>query len=394
MCKIKTLIISGILAFILVGCSSKEEEFFNQGNVMTLYGPVMETDSAYYYTTNDFNYELHYYDKASGKSIFLCNKPECSHDGNEFCAATAGGRLVMHSVLYEDGIYIAALEAADNRVDKKLFKVSLDGTKMETICTFGYEPSDGFISHGFDAEKYMAIYKGKAFIPYSTPQKDGFNNYGTAIVDIESGKVEYLEEYYMLDAYGQEKYIPYGDYLYYYVSERYDSPTKLYRYHLTKKNNEEIAVLKKFVDYCIVDGLVVYTQADENGYVHICTMNPDSKETKDLTGPLTSEDGTPLLTEWEGKLFFDGEYLVTFTYPDKENEECQYYVFSKEGTMLTAFTPPEPIRKGDTPDFCMLNGYAYFRDYYGMVRCSMQDILNSNPEWTTLFVTAQEEQEG
>ncbi len=394
MCKLKKLLISGLLAFSLVGCSSKEEEIFNQGNIMTLYGPVMETDSAYYYTTNDFNYELHYYDKASGKSIFLCNKPECSHDGNEFCAATAGGRYVMHSVLYEDGIYIAALEAADNRVDKKLFKVSLDGTKLETICTYGYEPSDGMIMYGFDVEKYMAIYREKAFVPYSTPQKDNSNNYGTAIIDIKSGKVEYLEECNSYSSLGQKKYIPYGDYLYYYVSDIYQSPAKLCRYHLTQKNNEEIAVLTNFRDYCIVDGMVIYTQADENGYVHIYTMDPDSKETKDLTGPLMSEDGTGLLTEWEGTLFFDGEYIVTFTYPKKENGVYQYFVFSKEGTLLTDFTPPEFIEKGYKPDFCMLNGYAYFRDYYGMVRCSMQDILNGNPEWTTLFVTAQEEQEG
>ena len=33
MCKLKKLLISGLLAFSLVGCSSKEEEFFNQGNV-------------------------------------------------------------------------------------------------------------------------------------------------------------------------------------------------------------------------------------------------------------------------------------------------------------------------------------------------------------------------
>ena len=141
--RLKKLVLVCILTIVMTGCGTTEEpEVFQQGNRMAFYGPVMETDSAYYYNANEMKYELHYFDKASGKSIFLCNKPECSHDGNEFCAATAGGRYVMYSAIYEDGIYIAAFESEENRLDKKLFKVSLDGTKMETISTYGYDPGN------------------------------------------------------------------------------------------------------------------------------------------------------------------------------------------------------------------------------------------------------------
>lgn len=390
--KFKLLLLSGLLTLALTACGSQTEpETFQQGNIMTLYGSVMETDYAYYYTTNDFGYELHYYDKASGKSIFLCNKPECSHDGNEFCAATAGGRFVMYSALYEDGIYIAALERADNRIDKKLFKVSLDGTKLETICTFGYDPASDLIAHGFEDKKYMAVYKGKAFIPCQTQQNDGSSNYSTAIVDIASGKVTYLEEHNSFASSGQKKYIPYEDYLYYYVSDRYGGASTLYRYHLSKKTTEEIPVPKDFTDYCIVEGAVVYTRTDEDGFCHIYSLHPDTLETKDLTGPLTKEDGTPLLKEWEGELLFDGEYLVTYTGFYEGNKGDRYFIISKDGTFLTSLSRPDGIDEG--ADICILNGYVYFRDYYSMVRCSVQDILNGNIEWTTLFVTAERENE-
>lgn len=395
--KLKSLTLLSILVFALTGCGAgKEEEVFEQGNIMPLFGPIMETENAYYYTTNDFKYELHYYDKASGKSIFLCNKPECSHDGNEFCAATAGGRFVMYTDMYKDGIYVAALEPEENRVDKKLFKVSLDGTKLETIATFGYEPTDGGFGHGYDSEKYMVIYQGKAFIPYTTPREDGFNNYGTAIVDIESGKVEYLEECDGRKLQGQEKYIPYGEYLYYYEVGPRRSPITLYRYHISKETVEEIPINGDFVDYCIVDGRVVYSQMDEDGFVHFYSMNPDNPdnpETTDLTGPLTAADGTPLLGEWEGALRYDGEYLMTYAYPGKSKGGFIYYIFSKDGTLLTEFTPPETINREMSPDFGIMNGYVYFADYAHTVRCDLQDLLNGNPTWTTLFYTGAEEEE-
>lgn len=395
--KLKLLMLSGILVLTLAGCGSETEpEYFEQGNISTFHGPVMETENAYYYTGNYMNYELYYYDKASGKSIFLCNKPECSHDGNEFCAATAGGRYVMYTRLYKDGIYIAALEPEENRIDKKLFKVSLDGTKMETIATYGYDPASDGIGMSYDEEKYMVLYDDKAIIPYETPQNDGWQTYGTAIVDLKSGKVQYLKE---CDSHkqllGQEGYTPYGDYLYYYETNHYKSPVTLYRYHLIRKKTEEIPIAGGFNDFCIVDGLVVYSRADEDGFIHLYSMNPEDpegQEPKDLTGPLKNEDGTPLLDEHEGTLLFDGEYLVTDSYLHKDANPYHYYMFSKDGLMLAEFVPPESIWQNTQPDFAILNGYVYFMDFYGTVRCPVQDILDGNPTWTTLYSAPIEEE--
>lgn len=394
--KISLLMLLSILMFSVVGCDSENEELFEQGNIMPYYGPIMETETAYYYTTNMFKYELHYYDKDSGKCIFLCNKPECFHDGNEFCAATAGGRYVMYTTLYEDGIYVAALEPQENRVDKKLFRVSLDGTKIETIATFGYEPTDGTFGHGFDEDKYMVIYQGKAFIPYASSQKDGFSCYGTAIVDIKSGKVDYLNECDGKEFTGQKRYIPYGEYLYYYETRLGKIPYSLCRYRISQGTVEEIPVIGGFTDYCIVDGKVVYTQTDQNGFVHIYSMNPDNpdgSETKDLTGPLTKPDGTSLLYGWEGKLRYDGEYLVTHTSHFDEDGGRSYFLFSKDGMLVTEFVPPESFDMRMELDFAIMNGYVYFADYAHTVRCELQDLLSGNPTWTTLFYTAEEEEE-
>jgi len=399
--KIKVLILSGILLLTLAGCGGKKEtETFQQGNTGSFYGPIMETEHAYYFVnTNTMEYELYYYDKASGKTIFLCNKPECAHDGNEFCAATAGGRYVLYTRLYKDGIYVAALEPEENRIDKKLFKVSLDGTKMETIATYGYDPvsESGGVNRSYDEEKYMLLYDDKAIIPYETPQNDGWMTYGTAIVDLKTGKVQYLKECDSHDRLlGQEGYTPYGEYLYYYEAISLGGiPKKIYRYHLSQKKTVEIPIEGGFSDFCIVDGRVVYSQEDKDGFIHVYSMNPedaDNPDTRDLTGPMNGENGIPRLGKGEGKLAFDREYLVISGY-SSEIDRYHYFILSKEGEVLAEIIPPESINPIGPPEFAIVDGNVYFMDYDTTVRCQVQDILNGNANWTSLYSAAIGEEE-
>ena len=63
-------------------------EDYRQGNVTELRnGYFMRTDKGYYYYSEGQK-GFRYYDIATGKDMFLCNKPECRHDGNAFCVAT------------------------------------------------------------------------------------------------------------------------------------------------------------------------------------------------------------------------------------------------------------------------------------------------------------------
>lgn len=393
--KLLLTALTGITILALTGCSrgSETAEPFEQGNTGYQYGPIMETENAYYYNTTDgFTYELHYYDKASGKNIFLCNKPECSHDGNEFCAATAGGRYFVFCTFYGDGIYIAAMEPEDNRIDYKLFKVSLDGTQLEHICTY-FHRTDMGIYKSFSDKTYMAIYNGKAFIPCERMLEDGYQSNGTAIVDLDTGSVTYLEECHSNVSTGQQNYIPYGDYLYYEISNTYGNASRLYRYHLSKKTTEELPIDKLFTDYCIIGGKIVYTRQDEDDFCHIYSMDIESGEIVDMTGALADENGETLINKTGGQIFYEGEYMLITARAFSSSENGKCYIFNTEGQLLGKFTNPSHEYQTLGYDLCFLDGTVYIQDNRNTFCCSIQDILNDTPEWELLYSIQYDEEQ-
>lgn len=96
--KVKYWVLVTLLSIGIAGCAKREEgseqkleskltapvvaEDYNPGN-----GSIMKTENGYYYY-DVLSGALRYYDIASGKNMYLCNKPECKHDGNSFCVAT------------------------------------------------------------------------------------------------------------------------------------------------------------------------------------------------------------------------------------------------------------------------------------------------------------------
>ena len=105
----------------LAGCGEEKiiSEDYNEGNCGNLFmNPIMKTESGFYYSQSIYNnLSLHYYDSAHGNNMYLCNKPECRHDGNEFCAATSDKFNVMETVLYGGSLYINVFEVDDDLVD-------------------------------------------------------------------------------------------------------------------------------------------------------------------------------------------------------------------------------------------------------------------------------------
>ena len=71
---------------------NKEYQFisedFEQGNRPGTMGNAMLRTEKGFYHYNDTLGGFRSYDTATGKEMFLCNKPECRHDGNEVCIAT------------------------------------------------------------------------------------------------------------------------------------------------------------------------------------------------------------------------------------------------------------------------------------------------------------------
>ena len=61
--------------------------------------------------------------------------------------------------------------------------------------------------------------------------------------------------------------------------------------------------------------------------------------------------------------------------------------------MLAEIIPPESINPIGPPEFAIVDGNVYFMDYDTTVRCPVQDILNGNASWISLYSAAIGEEE-
>ena len=190
---------------------------------------VMKTDTGYYYSQNGFRgLSLHYYDEKNAKSMYLCNKPECRHDGNEFCAATSDKYSVAGTTLYSNALYINTIEETETSYEFKLLKAALDGSSLSEVVTYFSVNSVGV---GVSADD-LVIHRNKAFLGYSAGTSDndqvGFN--GTAIYDLETGELSYLGEKEGDIEITQHSFCGYGDYMYFITAEKYKKRLCRYSY--------------------------------------------------------------------------------------------------------------------------------------------------------------------
>ena len=151
-----------ILAVLLSSCTSKKVNYpdYISGNPSDIYGnPIMETEDGFYTNLHSFNLSLCYYDKATGKAVFLCAKPECQHDGNKFCTATKKG-VIYDGNICKSGeyVYYAASEYAENEEKEyyKLIRAKADGTEFTELCTFQTTVNRG-VMHSILGENYGRV---------------------------------------------------------------------------------------------------------------------------------------------------------------------------------------------------------------------------------------------
>jgi len=165
--KLMTAVLLLCMTMCFAGCGEEKlvSEDFNRANIGNgVINPIMKTDTGYYYNQSSFNeLSLHYYDVANGKNMYLCNKPECRHEGDEFCAATSDKYRVMDTVLYGGSLYISALEKTETAYEYKLLKAALDGSSLSEVITY-FVIDNVSLATGGGGE--MVIHRNKAFLPY------------------------------------------------------------------------------------------------------------------------------------------------------------------------------------------------------------------------------------
>ena len=294
-------------------------EDFEQGNRPGTMGNAMLRTEKGFYHYNDTLGGFRYYDVATGKEMFLCNKPECRHDGNEFCVATNEKYTVLDYCLYGERLMVFAAEVTETQVLYKVLALALDGSSMDEVTTVLE------LERSPDMSLYtsrMYLHRNKALLTFTTgasyEQEDTMHtmHYGMAFLDLNTKNISFLDEEPLAKENVETTDITaYGDYFYYCRKE--GKKTVLHRRHIENGTDETCKLLVNFSgDYAVLEeDYIVYLRRNKKT---LCTYRFSTGENEekvmlyekvpqyDIAGMLLfeTEEGVPA----QG-LVTDGTYL-------------------------------------------------------------------------------------
>ena len=397
-------------------------EDYRQGS-----GMIMQTEKGYYYLANDKTGGLHYVDKLSGRDMYLCNKPECKHDGNAFCVATNDKYRIFRCCIYNDRILASAIETTETKYLFKLISIALDGSATEELATYFTLEQTGVTPVYFldEWQRRLCIHRNKALIPMGATGESGLedsNFYGAAVVDLDTGKVSYLDEEPLSRENAKVINISaYGEYLYYCRKE--GKKTLLYRYHITDGTQEKHKLLVGFSgEYAVInENTIVYLKRDGDTLCVYDFKTGLSEEKKKLKRTIVSEllDGStfetvaPVVAE---RITTDGTYLYVMPriagHAEKVEEtgekiiryEKWLYVFDYNLEDVVDVDLSEKLTNVESEHSeSLLQGSVQFLSYCGediyavlypgkywdvddyIFQCKRSDLLAGKPEFTFVY---------
>lgn len=418
---------------LLCGCGKKieepDDEMSNHG-----YTAIMETENGYYYNygytvyamgepdsavTKYDKQQLRYYDKETGETILLCNKPECEHKGGDACTATFQNMTISNSILYDGSIYIYGREEDKNIIRFSLYRAALDGSSIDKVGTvFEAENTIGEAYSGRTSPEQpgglFIIHRGYAYLPYYLEigkGSKGFMGGGLVQMNLKTGETKtiYEMEYkispfpYDLRACGDYVYMDLQGYMKYVGTKRYviskdrleylpaeaDSEyhgyyevvTEERLYNVYPEYNTESGTTGEFYMVSVFDG-TTGEWLDENFFTDITT-----EECKEMKMILPYEDMLAIATE-ERVVFYGslGENR------GKKLGEIAYEFDGKELAYGYQGNVDFKISKGKLYRICsdykgiygewFENGYY---DYYEVFCCTVEDILKGKGSWELAF---------
>ncbi len=397
----------------LSGCTGSDKAYggsdFVGGNPAYSMCQVMETENGYYNTAMG----LAYYDKATGKALYLCSKPECTHDGSDFCTATFGDMYISSSYMYGDYIYISGAEISENEdLQYKLLRAKNDGTELTEVGTFQKTKGEQmFLEHRNNRQ--LVIHRDWAVIPFDDfdlPTLMENASLNTMLMNINTGEYKRLPEgdYKVTDTqYGQGSYFPSGEWLYYVIEPKnYINTKHLYRYNFETGITERVDVTPRLTDFAVYDGYIYYTiPAADNEPSKLFRYDITSGENTDISQGLTINGKAP--TDLGIKC--DGEYILIQDEAHKspfegiffDSEQVTYAISYMQGEKLCEFTVT--LEQTGTHEFetKLVNGNIYlcyeyvlmtengiesvFSGIESALSCPIEDILSGKADWTEAF---------
>ncbi len=279
-----------IFSILLAGCNQEnlssftiESEDSLQGNpsyvsMFQLEGSnVMRLGNGIYYNIGSGGafLNLHYFDLSTKKDVILCNKPECKHDGNEYCAATNANYHPLAFQVYSGSIFATAYCMDQEKLEFKLLRFAPDGSSLSEIATYysttsaNIEFVNTFWGVGSTPDRFgynfLLIHRNKAYLPFSFHSEntdDDANVFGLTELDLDTKEMKSVYE-----EVASEENMPWyevsarGDFIYYVTEE----PHKrlLHRRSLLDSSDEVLTLLTNFTGKYVVydDNHIAYLRS-------------------------------------------------------------------------------------------------------------------------------------
>lgn len=405
-----------LVAAMFTGCGKEEfvMEDYVRENPQSSRGNIMKTDTGFYYNAETGQLlSLHYYDVESGQNIFLCSKPECKHDGNEFCTATSDKYRVNSTYLYGGRIYIAVVENSESVFNFKLLSAAADGTELSEVVTYLSVNDTSMMPILGGLSREMIIHRGKAILTYQLRNKDnmevGIN--GTFIYDLKTKELTRLTEYTLEESEdAQTRFSAYGDYIYY--NTKIGHKNVLSRYNVLDGSIEDMKLQVSYNgDYAVMDEDTIYYVRGGNSLYEYHPSTGETtehkdvftrKETVEISDGITFENKYPYTPT---DIMTDGNYLfvgvnvamnrnnIEYYYDREVNGEQAkvldntVYVYDREFNEIAKVGLATSEFFGVKEYFLMniLDNEVYLRTPQKTYRCSMESFLSGEPEFEELF---------
>ncbi len=401
---------------------------------MLAYNRVMKGADGYYYSQHPWEYRenssgemkvyyfnelpLYYYDTKTQKSIILCSKPQCQHDGNEFCAATSAKGELLYNCLYNGCIYKINREDAEVEGNSvlRLTRADLQGNELSTIGDIMT------VAGKFPDINSAVIHYGKLFMSVTAYNIKENGTRHLYVTDLESGETKEI------NVHDAKKYETYaymtadGDYLYYATEDitynkinKYiidDLKTVMHRYNIKTGETEIISAIPEvYSSFTVNNGIIYYTVVDrKNNTFCLYAYDTAKAETKAIVEnkQVKYTSGKYLSDQSTISVYTDRKYLYIITaggssgYNEEVGVYSEFFIYDFDGKTLYEGVPGvDPDKKCWDYEFSAIDGNVYFyynvsddsEDLYfdevtGLYTIKTEDLINGSCEWTRLYKTS------
>ena len=299
----------------------------------------VETENGVYFMDN--SEMIHFYDFDSGKSVLVCNKPECRHDRwgldtpeAERCNAHLGYTCIFHQgFVYDGSLYIIT---ADMEQRGRVIRSDLDRSNQEVIAEF----ETTWFGNFYVRENIvyfsgaMPVYETGEYGVTEFPKKTVFWLYG---VDLRTGQVmelterrtEYNGEVSVISAVGDDLYLSVNYCNSFYDGTNWDeadNQIELYDYDITtgEMNRLNVEITAPAGGAFMI----------ANGFAYLMEReSPDSVTDRIVAVDLGTGVRTTVTDNAYALSFERGNGIFTYTY-QKENGEFIYIYNTATGEMV------------------------------------------------------------